>query len=189
TVRLRDIANLFDDPVEQRPSEFRMGYLAAAKRNRELNTLAVGYKASDVGNLELDVVSAGQRAHLYFLDCAGRRTALGIMSLFLLRVTILVVVGDAADRRRRGGRHFDQVEATAFRHLDCIAKGQHSHLAAICINHADLLRTDQVVDPDGRFPRWRSTKISTDKPPPSALRPRIKLARYARWGHGSRAWR
>jgi len=40
--------------------------------------------------------------------------------------------------------------------------------------------TGLLIDPDRRLSRWRRAKISTDKPPPSALRPRIKLARYAR---------
>src|SRR5580698_9577142 len=105
-VRLRYIPYLLNDSVQQSPSQLGMGYLAAAKRNRELNTLTLSYKASDVRNFELNVMLARQRTHLDFFDCAGRCAALGVVGLLLLRVAILVVIGNAADRRIGGGSHF-----------------------------------------------------------------------------------
>src|SRR6516162_5405340 len=63
-----------------------MSYLPAAKRNRELNTLALSNKAPDVLDFELDVMFFGPRAHLDLLDRRGGRMALGVMGLFLLRV-------------------------------------------------------------------------------------------------------
>jgi len=151
-----------------------MSYLAAAKRNRELNTLALSYKASDVGNFELDVVLASQRAHLHFLDRAGRGAALGVVRLLLLGVAILVVVSDSADGRRGGRSHLHQVEPAAFCYTDRIANGKNADLTAIGIDDADFLGADQVVDANGRLPRRRGTKISTDIPPPSASRPSLK---------------
>src|ERR1700734_985351 len=157
-----------------------MSYLAAAKRNRELNTLAFSYKASDVGNFELYVMLAGQRSHLDFLDGAGRGAALGIVRLLLLGVPIFIVVSDTADGRSGGRSHLHQIEPAALCYTDRIANGKNADLAAIGIDHADFLSADQVVDANGRLPRRRGTKISTDIPPPSASRPSLKMARPTR---------
>jgi len=87
-----------------------MGYFAAAKRDRELNTLALANKAPDVLDLEVDIVFRGERAHLYFFDRVRGGVTLGVVLLFFLRVSILVEVGNPADRRARGGGNFNQVE-------------------------------------------------------------------------------
>jgi hypothetical protein len=84
-----------------------MGYLPSAKRNRELNTLAIGYKAPNVFYLKIDVVFARQRAHLDFLDGAGRRGTLRVVRFLLLRVPVFVEVGDTADGRLGGRRYLD----------------------------------------------------------------------------------
>ena len=55
-VRLSDVPNLFNHLVYQGSTQFGMGNLPTAKRNGELNTLAVRYKASDVLNFEFDIM-------------------------------------------------------------------------------------------------------------------------------------
>ena len=117
-----------------------MGYLPAAKRNRELNTLALANKAPDVLDFELDVVFFGPRAHLDFLDRRGRRMALGVMGLLLLRVTVLVEVGDPADRGLGRRRDLDQVQAAAFGHADRLAGAQDADLAAVDVDYPDFGR-------------------------------------------------
>ena len=128
-----------------------MGDLATAKRNRELNTLAICNKAPQVLYLEVDVMGRRPRSHLDFLDTAGRGMALGIVFLLLLRVAVLVEIGNPANRRSRGRRDFDQVEAAAFCHLERIADRQDTDLAAVGVDNADLLRADLTVDPYGGF--------------------------------------
>src|SRR5882757_6460167 len=112
-----------------------MSYLPAAKRNRELNKLAFTNKAPDVLDFELDVVFFGPRSHLDFLDRRGGRMALGVMGLLLLRVTVLVEIGDAANRRLSRRRDLDKVQATAFGHADRLAGAQNSDLTAVDVDY------------------------------------------------------
>src|SRR5260370_34110629 len=91
-----------------------MSYLPSAKRNRELNTLALCNKAPYVVDLEIDVMLFGQRAHLDFLDSGRRRMALGVVRLFLLRVAVFVEVGDTTYGRLCRRSYLDQVQAAAF---------------------------------------------------------------------------
>src|SRR5216684_9372508 len=98
TFGLRDVGYLRDNSLDQRPPQFRMGDGAAPERNRELNTMTVSNKAFDVINFEVHIMDSGRGAHLDFLDHADG-VLLGIVRLLLLRVAILVEVGDPAHRR------------------------------------------------------------------------------------------
>jgi hypothetical protein len=71
---------------------------------------------------------------------------LRIVRLLLLRVAILVEVGDSAHRRRRGRGNFDQVEPARFRDFDRVAQRQDSDLAAVGVDYTDFLSADQVVN-------------------------------------------
>jgi hypothetical protein len=77
---------------------------------------------------EIDVVFVGPRANFHFLDRARSRALFRIVSLLLERVAILVEVGDAADRRLRGGSNLDQVESLGFRDANGFANGQNADL-------------------------------------------------------------
>jgi hypothetical protein len=145
TFGLRDIRYLRDNSVDQRSPEFRMGNRAAPERNRELNTMTVSDKALDVIYFEVHIVDTGRGAHLDFLDHADR-VLLGIVRLLLLRVAVLVEVGDSAHRRRGGRGNLDQVKAAALGDFDSLAQRQDSDLAAVGIDNADFLSADQVVN-------------------------------------------
>jgi hypothetical protein len=93
---------------------------------------------------------------------------LGIVRLFLLRVAILVEVGDAANRRRCGRRNLDQVEAARLGDFDRLAQRQDSDLRAVGVDYTDFLRANQVVDADRGLPRGWGSEISTNKAPPAA---------------------
>jgi len=68
-----------------------------------------------------------------------------------LRITVLVEVGDAEDRRLSGGSNFDQIEATAFRELNSVADIHNTGLFAVGIDYPDLGRPDQNVDTNSRL--------------------------------------
>src|SRR5215472_764781 len=140
-----------------------MSNLPAAKRNREFNTLPLTDKAPDVLDLEIDVVLFRPRPHFHFLDSACRRVAFGIMGLFLLRVTIFVEVGDAADGRLSGRRDFNEVQAAALGYAYRFAGVHDTDLPAIDVDHPDLGDPDLIIDPYRRLARGWDTKISSDK--------------------------
>src|SRR5215469_5889600 len=135
-----------------------MGYLPAAERNRELNTLAVGNKAANVLDFEFNVMFFRPRAHLDLLDRRGGRMALGVMGLLLLRVTVLVEIGYAADRRLGGGCDLDQVQAAAFGHANRLTGTEHANLATVNVDYADFWYANLIVAPYRRLARGRGAK-------------------------------
>jgi hypothetical protein len=145
-----------------------MGNLTTAKRNRQLNTIAFLNKALDVLYFEVHIMGIGARANLHFLDGAGGRALFGVVGLLLLRVTILVEVGYAADRRVRVGRDLDQVESLRFGRADRLAQAEDAYLGAVYVDDADFRRADLLIDLDRRFSRWRGSEISSDNAPPAA---------------------
>lgn len=128
-----------------------MSYRAAPERNGELNTVTLSNKALDVRSFEVDVVLPGRRSHLHFLDHADG-VLLGVVRLFLLRVPVLVEVGDAANGRISRRRDLDQVQAAALRNFDRLAQRQDSDLAAVSVDYTNFLRANQVVDPNRGLP-------------------------------------
>jgi hypothetical protein len=93
------------------------------------------------------------------------------VGLFLLRVTVLVEIGDAANRGLGRRRDLDQVQAAAFGHADRFAGAQDADLAAVDVDYPDFRDANLVVHPYRRLARGRGTKISTNKSPPSASQP------------------
>jgi hypothetical protein len=77
---------------------------------------------------------------------------LGVVRLFLLRVPVLVEVGDAAHGRISRRRDFDQVQAAALCNFDRLAQRQDSDLAAVSVDYTDFLRANQVIDPNRGLP-------------------------------------
>jgi hypothetical protein len=146
-----------------------MGNLTSAKGNRQLNTIAFLNKAPDVLYFEVHIMRIGARANLHFLDGARSRALFGIVGLLLQRVAILVEVGDAAYRRRRVGRHLDQVQSLRFGHADGFAQPQDADLGAVNVDDADFRGADLLVDLDCRFSGWRGSEISTNNAPPAAI--------------------
>src|SRR5579862_7369880 len=122
-----------------------MGYLPAAKRNCNLNTMTFSNKAPDMTNFEVDIVLVGKRPHLNFFDNRRGGAALGVVRFFLLRVTVLVEVHHAADRWMGGGRDLDQIEIAAFRQPDSVASAHDSGLSAVSVDHSHLRRADGLI--------------------------------------------
>jgi hypothetical protein len=141
-IGLGDILDLLHDLVDQRPSEFGMGDLPAAKPNGKLNTLPFSDKAPDVLYFEIDIVLFGPRAHLYFFNRAGAGATLGIVRLLFLRVPVFVEVGDAAYGRIRLRRHLHQVKAPAFSDLQGLGHAHDSDLPAVEVDYAYLGRAN-----------------------------------------------
>jgi hypothetical protein len=103
---------------------------------------------------------------------------LGIVRLFLLRVPILVEVGDATNRRRGGRGNLDQVKAARLGNLDSVAQRQDSDLRAVGVDYTDFLSANQVINPNRGLSRGWGSEISSDKAPPPAWWPDEFLSRY-----------
>jgi len=108
-------------------------------------------KAPDVIHFEVHVVLPGGRPHFHFLDIADR-VLFGVVRFFLLRVPVLVEIGDPAHRRGGGRRDLDQVQAAALRDFDRVAQRQDSDLAAVGVDYTDFLGANQVINANRGLP-------------------------------------
>jgi hypothetical protein len=128
-----------------------MSNLTSAERNGQLNTIAVLNKAPDVLYFEVHIMGVGARADLHFLDRTRGRALLGVVGLLLLRVPILVEIGDASYRRVRIARNLDQVQTLALGDTNRLAQRQDADLGAVDIDDAYFRGANLVVDLDRGF--------------------------------------
>src|SRR6266850_2844613 len=143
----RDVRDLLGDPVEHRLAELGVRDRAAAEEHRDLHAVPLAEEGPDVTHLEVDVVNARLRADLHFLQHDGGRLLAGLLRLLLLGVPELAVVHDPADRGLGGGRDLDQVELALLGDPERLLGRHDAELRAVGVDHADLSRTDLVVDP------------------------------------------
>ncbi len=94
----------------------------------------------------------------------------GALALFLL-VEEAAVILDAADRRNRVGRNFDQIEAALAGDLQRLKGRQNAHLFAVFVDDADFARANPVVDADKGLCR---TFVECDGTPPKVSAARLR---------------
>src|SRR5271166_4911011 len=88
------------------------------------------------------------------------------MRLLLLRVSVLVEIHYATDRRIRCRCDFDQVQRSRLCQPERVLDFQYAGLTAVGIDYSNLLRPDELVHPYRRLPGWWDAKISTNNAPP-----------------------
>jgi hypothetical protein len=71
----------------------------------------------------------------------------------VLLVEKLAVVLNAADRRLRGGRDFDQIQATLAGYFESFKGRENSELFTVFVDDADFTRANSVVNADKRLGR------------------------------------
>src|SRR5262249_30078463 len=107
----RDVGQILDQPLENPSSDLRVRHLASAEENRGLDLVAVSQEALDVLLLELIIVLVHLGTELNLLDLDDLLVLLGLSGALLFLVLVASEVHDAANRRRRRGRNFDQVKS------------------------------------------------------------------------------
>ena len=123
-------------------------HLAAAELEAHLHLVAVVEEFLGVTQLRLEVVLLDARGELDLLDLAGR--GLRVRGLLLLLVDVLAEVHDPAHRRRRVGRHLNEVEAVFQREVDRLGGVDDPELFALGGDQPHLRHLDPVVAADGR---------------------------------------
>ncbi len=142
------ITNILDEAVDDGVAQLAVGHLAALEAERGLHFVAVLQEADGLVAARLVVVVVDGDGELDFLDGDDLLAlAGGAVGLFLL-VEELAVILDAADGRDRGGRDFDQVEATFAGDLESFKRGKDAELLAVFVNDADFAGSDTLIDTD-----------------------------------------
>lgn len=107
-INFRDVLYLLDYPAQRLPAELRMGYLAAAKKDRHFDSLALLDELPDVTHLVFDVMCVRARSHLDFFDF-NDGVFFRSVCFFSLLIPELSVVHHATDRRLSFWCDFDQI--------------------------------------------------------------------------------
>lgn len=109
-IDLCNVYNLIDHPTQHLPAQLRMGDLATAKEDRNLDTLAPLYELTDVTDLMFYVMGVGSRTHFHFFDFHNRMF-FGSVSFLPLLITKFAVIHHTANRRLGFGRDFNQIQS------------------------------------------------------------------------------
>src|SRR5262249_5666242 len=172
-----DVLRRLEHLVQHLPAELRVRHLAPLEAHGDLGLVALLQEAPHVLQLEVEVVLLGLRPHLDFLDLDGRLLLARFLEPPGLRVLVLAEVHDTAHRRRRIGRHLDQIELLLARGLQGRRDGQDTELRAVGADDADFADTDAFIDTDvlGLADR-RGSSLVSGHGPAHHERPTARLA-------------
>lgn len=147
------VANVLDQPVDDRVSQLAVSHLAPLEPQRGLYLVAVLQEPDRLVATGLVVVVVDGNREFDFLD--GDRLlplARGALALLFL-VEELAVVLDAAYGRHRSRRDFDQVETSFAGNLESFKGGEDAELLAFFVDDADFAGADALIDADKLFRR------------------------------------
>ncbi len=132
---------------QQGGAALRVGLLAAAEHDRDLDLVLALEEALDVTLLGVVVVLRDLRAELDLTDRDLLLMLAGGLLLLRLLVLVLGVVEHTADGRARVGGDLDQVEVTLLRVLERVGRLHDADLVPVLADQANLGHADAVVDP------------------------------------------
>src|SRR5438105_960293 len=144
---LPDLLDVLREAHQQVTAPLRMGRLATAEHDRDLDLRALVEEALDVGLLCVVVVDSDLRPELDLLDVDRRLVLPGELRLLLLLVPVLPVVHHPRDRRIGLGSDLDEVEILRVRVLERLLRLLDPHLTAVLVDQPYARDPDRVVDP------------------------------------------
>jgi hypothetical protein len=133
--------------IEERLAQIRVGHLAAAKEDGQLDLVSgiEELRGLPTFGFEVMVIDLGPDADFFQLDDV--LVAAGLALFAALLVSKLTVVHEPADGRHRVGRYLDQVESPLARHLERVKCWNDADLLAVLIDQPDLTNPDALIDP------------------------------------------
>jgi hypothetical protein len=142
TVRTELIGEL----IEQRSAQIRVGHLAAAEEDGQLDLVAgvEELRGLPTFGFEVMIIDLRPDADLFQLDNVLVSARLALFAALL--VSKLPVVHEPADGWHRVGSHLDEIEPPLARHLQRIECGDNANLLAVLINQPDLADPDALID-------------------------------------------
>jgi hypothetical protein len=142
TVRTELIGEL----IEQRFAQIRVGHLAAAEEDSQLDLVSgvEELRGLTTFRFEVMVVDLGPDTDLFQLDNVLMAAGLALFAALL--VAKLAEVHEPADGWHGVGRHLDKIEPSLTRHLERVKRWNDTDLLAILIDQPDLANPDALID-------------------------------------------
>jgi hypothetical protein len=137
---------LIGELIEQRFAQIRVGHLAAAEEDGQLDLVSgvEELRGLPTFGLEVMIIDLRPDADLFQLDNVLVAARLALFAALL--VSKLPVVHEPADGWHRVGSHLDEIEPPLARHLQRIECGDNANLLAVLINQPDLADPDALID-------------------------------------------
>jgi hypothetical protein len=132
--------------IEQGFAQIRVGHLAAAEEDSQLDLVSGVEELRGLATfrLEVMVVDLGPDTDLFQLD--NVLMAAGLTLFAALLVAELAVVHEPADGWHGVWRHLDEIEPPLTRHLERVKRWNDTDLLAILIDQPDLANPDALID-------------------------------------------
>ena len=140
------ILDLVREPRQEVAADLRVGQLAPAELDRDLDPVAFLEELDGPPHLRVEVALADLRLQAHFLE--GHRTLFSLGFLFALRELVLVLpeIEETNDRGRGHGRDLDEVVAAFLRESERL-RGRHDPtLSSFFVDDPDLGDTDHLID-------------------------------------------
>ncbi len=134
------------EALEERPAELRMGHLASAELDRDLESIAVLQELDRPMDLGVEVADPDLRAKANLLELDRSRAPLRFLVPFGQLVLVLTIVEEADDGRGGHGSDLDEVETAILRHGECLGCGHDTQLVPVLIDDPNIRYPDHLVD-------------------------------------------
>jgi hypothetical protein len=137
---------LIGELIEQRFTQVRVGHLATAEEDGQLDLVSGVEELRGLATLgfEIVVIDLGPDADFFQLDDVLMAAGLALFAALL--VAKLPVVHEPADGWHRVGSHLDQIEPPLARHLERVKRWYDTDLLAVFIDQPDLADPDALID-------------------------------------------
>ena len=130
-----------------------MGQFAATEAQGHLDLVALLEEAANRLHLGLVVVVVNARAKFDFLHLDDFLALAGLGGLFLLKKAEFAIIEDLADRGRRIGDDFDQIEPGLFRQSKGLFDVLDALILTFLVDQHDLAGADLTIGFGSRFLR------------------------------------
>jgi len=147
----RYILKLGDKSFKGLLPQFHMSDFPAAEDDGDLGLVPLFQEATNMLDLEGQVVVVGLGSELHFLNLDVDLFLLGFLQFFTLLVFELAEVHDTTDRRDRRWRNLHQVQLLSFGQRQGLLNGEDAELLAVRPDDPDFAGSDGLIDVNGRF--------------------------------------
>ncbi len=124
-----------------------IGDFTPPEHHGDLHLVVLLKKLPDMLDLDLQIMLLRLGSETDLLDLNDRLALFGDLNLLALLVSEFSIIHDPADRRRRGGRHFHQIQTRLGRLRQGIRQRNDPQLLPVHIDYPDRRSPDLTVDP------------------------------------------
>lgn len=146
-IHMPHVVQVFFDPLGKLMTKLLVGHLTSFELELNAHLVSFSQEVLRMKDFDMIVVRVDADTELQFLHLATLLMLVGFLLVLLLKVFVFAVIDDLADRGFSVRGDLDKIKTPFTRHTDRLCRGQHTiHVIRYTIDHADLRRTDTLVN-------------------------------------------